>query len=102
MYSVSNLLGKHPNLMEGFSAFLERCENIDGFLAGVMEKSICSYVEKSLLYDGNVSKSTKTEDKEREHRREIDVAKEEDRYKEKYWVKSIQELDLYNCERCTP
>ncbi|XP_024977517.1 paired amphipathic helix protein Sin3-like 2 isoform X2 [Cynara cardunculus var. scolymus] len=91
---VSDLLGKHPDLMEGFSAFLERCENIDGFLAGVMEK-------KSLLYDGHVSKSTRTEDKEREHRREIDAAKE-DRYKEKYWAKSIQELDLSDCQRCTP
>ncbi|KAI3670027.1 hypothetical protein L6452_41604 [Arctium lappa] len=91
---VSDLLGKHPDLMEGFSAFLERCENIDGFLAGVMEK-------KSSWNEGHVSKSTRNEDKEREHRREIDAAKE-DRYKEKYWAKSIQELDLSDCQRCTP
>ncbi|KAK9050137.1 hypothetical protein SSX86_030893, partial [Deinandra increscens subsp. villosa] len=91
---VSDLLGKHPDLMEGFSAFLERCENIDGFLAGVMEK-------KALWNDGHASKSTRTEEKEREHRREIYAAKE-DMYKEKYWGKSIQELDLSNCQRCTP
>ncbi|KAJ9564361.1 hypothetical protein OSB04_000327 [Centaurea solstitialis] len=91
---VSDLLGKYPDLMEGFSAFLERCENIDGFLAGVMDK-------KAFGNEGHVSKSTRTEEKEREHRREIDAAKE-DMYKEKYWGKSIQELDLSNCQRCTP
>ncbi|XP_076901837.1 paired amphipathic helix protein Sin3-like 2 [Bidens hawaiensis] len=86
---VSDLLGKHPDLMEGFSSFLERCENIDGFLAGVMDK-------KTIWNEGNASKSTKTEEKER-----IDAAKE-DMYKEKYWGKSIQELDLSNCQQCTP
>ncbi|KAI3704766.1 hypothetical protein L1987_74995 [Smallanthus sonchifolius] len=89
---VADLLGKHTDLMEGFSVFLERCENIDGFLAGVMDK-------KALW---NVSKSTRTEEKERENRREIDASKEKDRFEEKYWGKSIQELDLSNCQRCTP
>ncbi|XP_076914663.1 paired amphipathic helix protein Sin3-like 2 isoform X1 [Bidens hawaiensis] len=89
---VADLLGKHTDLMEGFSAFLERCENIDVFLAGVMDK-------KTLW---NVSKSTRTEEKERENRRETDANKEKDRCKEKYWGKSIQELDLSNCQRCTP
>nr|XP_043616510.1 paired amphipathic helix protein Sin3-like 2 isoform X2 [Erigeron canadensis] len=91
---ITDLLGKHPDLMEGFSAFLERCENIDGFLAGVMDK-------KSLWTEGHVSKSGRTEEKEREHRRDTDAAKE-DKYKEKYWAKSIQELDLSDCQRCTP
>ncbi|KAD2028391.1 hypothetical protein E3N88_42000 [Mikania micrantha] len=93
---VADLLGKHPDLMEGFSTFLERCENIDGFLAGVMDK-------KSLWNEGHASKSTRTEEKEREHnRRETDATKEKDKYKEKYWAKSIQELDLSDCQRCTP
>ncbi|PWA44006.1 SIN3-like 2 [Artemisia annua] len=91
---VSDLLGKHPDLMEGFSAFLEHSENIDGFLAGVMDR-------KTLWNEGHTSKSTRNEEKERDHRREIDAAKE-DMYKEKYWGKSIQELDLSNCQRCTP
>ncbi|KAI3824026.1 hypothetical protein L1987_05473 [Smallanthus sonchifolius] len=91
---VSDLLGKHPDLMEGFSAFLERCENIDGFLAGVMDK-------KALWNEGHASKSTKTEEKEREHRRELYAAKE-DMFKVKYWGQSIQELDLSNCQQCTP
>ncbi|XP_076908642.1 paired amphipathic helix protein Sin3-like 2 [Bidens hawaiensis] len=89
---VADLLGKHTDLMEGFNAFLERCENIDGFLAGVMDK-------KSLW---NVSKSTRAEEKERESRRDIEANKEKDRFKEKYWGKSIQELDLPDCQRCTP
>ncbi|KAI3716990.1 hypothetical protein L1987_68268 [Smallanthus sonchifolius] len=91
---VSDLLGKHPDLMEGFSAFLERCENIDGFLAGVMDK-------KALWNEGHASKSARTEEKEREHRRELYAAKE-DMFKEKYWGQSIQELDLSNCQQCTP
>ncbi|PWA46416.1 histone deacetylase interacting domain, Sin3 [Artemisia annua] len=89
---VSDLLGKHPDLMEGFSSFLERCENIDGFLAGVMDK-------KSLWSEAHASKSTRAEEKER---REAEASKEKDKYKEKYWAKSIQELDLSDCQRCTP
>ncbi|XP_055805599.1 paired amphipathic helix protein Sin3-like 2 isoform X2 [Solanum dulcamara] len=92
---VADLLGKHPDLMEGFNEFLERCERIDGFLAGVMSK-------KSLWNEGHTSKSVKEEEKDREQKREIDGGKEKDRYKEKYWGKSIQELDLSNCQSCTP
>ncbi|XP_071711389.1 paired amphipathic helix protein Sin3-like 2 [Rutidosis leptorrhynchoides] len=86
---VADLLGKHPDLMEGFSAFLERCENIDGFLAGVMDK-------RSLWTEGHVTKLSRTEEKERDHRRE-DAAKDD-----KNRAKSIQELDLSECQRCTP
>lgn len=43
----------------------------------------------------------KIEDKDNEQRRDLDAAKEKDRSKEKYWGKSIQELDLSNCPRCT-
>ncbi|CAI9109588.1 OLC1v1009432C1 [Oldenlandia corymbosa var. corymbosa] len=91
---VADLLGKFPDLMDGFNDFLERCEKIDGFL-GVMSK-------KSLWNEGHASKTLKLEDKDREHKRDIEAAKEKDRYKEKYWGKSIQELDLSNCQRCTP
>lgn len=52
--------------------------------------------------EGFASKTLKVEDKEREPRRDIDLIKERDRVKEKYWGKSIQELDLTNCQRCTP
>ncbi|XP_027359545.1 paired amphipathic helix protein Sin3-like 2 isoform X3 [Abrus precatorius] len=92
---VTDLLGKHSDLMDEFNDFLERCENIDGFLAGVMSK-------KSLSTDGHVSRSSKLEEKDREHKREMDGAKEKERYREKYMGKSIQELDLSDCKRCTP
>ncbi|XP_044469027.1 paired amphipathic helix protein Sin3-like 2 [Mangifera indica] len=91
---VTDLLGKYPDLMAEFNHFFERCENIDGFLAGVMSK-------KSLSSDGHVSRALKVEDKEREQKREIEAAKE-NRCREKYYAKSIQELDLSNCQRCTP
>ncbi|KAL7221258.1 hypothetical protein ACSBR1_023248 [Camellia fascicularis] len=94
---VSDLLGKYPDLMNGFNEFLERSENMDGFLAGVMNKT-----ESLWSVEGPVSKSVKAEDKDREHKREIDGAREKERYKEKYMGKSIQELDLSNCQRCTP
>ncbi|XP_059670241.1 paired amphipathic helix protein Sin3-like 2 isoform X2 [Cornus florida] len=93
---VADLLGKYPDLMDGFNEFLERCENIDGFLAGVMNTT------EPLWNEGLVSKSVKVDDKDKEQKREMDGAKEKDRYKEKYMGKSIQELDLSNCQRCTP
>ncbi|KAL8171572.1 hypothetical protein V2J09_023376 [Rumex salicifolius] len=88
---VADLLGKYPDLMEGFNEFLERCENIDGFLAGVMRK-------KSLWTDGHLPRSMKIDEKDKDAKRETEIAKEK---KEKYW-KSIQDLDLSNCQRCTP
>lgn len=66
----------------------------DGFLAGV--------VSKGKWAEGHTSRSVKEDEKDKEQKRETDGAKEKDRYKEKYWGKSIQELDLSNCERCTP
>ncbi|MED6209113.1 hypothetical protein PIB30_051552 [Stylosanthes scabra] len=91
---VTDLLGKHSDLMDEFNDFLERCENIDGFLAGVMSK-------KSLSTDGHIPRSSKLEDKDKEHKREMDGPKEKERYS-KYSGKSIQELDLSDCKRCTP
>ncbi|CAH8361113.1 unnamed protein product [Eruca vesicaria subsp. sativa] len=94
---VSDLLGKFPDLMEEFNQFFERCESTDGFqhLAGVMSK-------KSLSSEEHLSRSVKGEEKEREHKRDLDAAKEKERSKEKYMGKSIQDLDLSDCERCTP
>lgn len=116
---VGDLLAKHPDLMEGFNEFLAHCENIDGFLAGVFNK-------------GHMGRSVKTEERDRERERERDDRerdrereREKDRErldkgaayvpkeagghkvplfpnKEKYNCKPISELDLSNCERCTP
>ncbi|KAK4477405.1 hypothetical protein RD792_016626, partial [Penstemon davidsonii] len=80
---VADLLGKYPDLME------------EGFLAGVMGK-------KSLWNEGNSSKALKIDEKDKELKREVEGGKEKDRYNLKYWGKSIQELDLSNCQRCGP
>ncbi|XVF60417.1 hypothetical protein PTKIN_Ptkin08bG0044100 [Pterospermum kingtungense] len=82
---VTDLLGKYLDLMNEFNQFLERCENTE-----------------SLSGDGHASRPLKLEEKDREHKREMEAAKEKERYREKYMAKSIQELDLSNCQRCTP
>ncbi|KAL2939201.1 Paired amphipathic helix protein Sin3-like 2 [Bienertia sinuspersici] len=90
---VEDLLSKHDELMEGFNEFLERCENIDGFLAGVMAK-------KPLSSDGHLPRQIKSDEKDKGPKREIGPAKEKPN--RDYTSKSIQELDLSNCKRCTP
>ncbi|KAK4783135.1 hypothetical protein SAY86_007509 [Trapa natans] len=85
---VNDLLGKHSDLMYEFNEFLERCENIDGFLAGVMSK-------KSLSHDSPLHKLSKDE-----HKHEADGKKE--KIRSEYLLKSIQELDLSDCQRCSP
>ena len=44
----------------------------------------------------------KVEERDKEHKREVEGSKEKERYREKYMSKSIQELDLSSCQRCTP
>ncbi|KAJ7953703.1 Paired amphipathic helix protein Sin3-like [Quillaja saponaria] len=112
---VGDLLGKYPDIMDGFNEFLARCEKNDGFLAGVM------------MSKRQVPKLVKVEDRDRDKdgvRDRDDAVKERDcetrerdrlvnkdvsghrmslfSSKDKYLAKPIQELDLSNCERCTP
>ncbi|KAJ4826449.1 hypothetical protein Tsubulata_013641 [Turnera subulata] len=86
---ISDLLGKYPELMEEFNEILER----DGFNSGVMSRKI---------FDAHASRSLKVEEKDKEHKRELEGVKEKERNREKYLGKSIQELDLSSCQRCTP
>ncbi|CAI8587748.1 unnamed protein product [Vicia faba] len=121
---VGDLLGKYPDLIEGFNEFLLQAEKNDGgFLAGVMNK-------KSLWIEGHGLKPMKAGQRDRDHdkdRYRDDSMKERDREfrerdkcsiisnkdvsgskmslypsKDKYLSKPINELDLSNCERCTP
>ncbi|XXG59224.1 hypothetical protein AAC387_Pa04g1344 [Persea americana] len=119
---VGDILGKYPDLMDGFDEFLSRCENIDGFLAGVFSK-------KSMWNEGHLSRSVKADDRDKEREcerdeREKDREHERDRDKERERfeknapfpqrdsasrslfpnniTKPISELDLSNCLRCTP
>ncbi|XP_042497948.1 paired amphipathic helix protein Sin3-like 4 isoform X3 [Macadamia integrifolia] len=108
---MSDLLGKYPDLMDGFNDFLTRCEKIDGFLAGVISK-------KPFWNEGHLPRSVKVEDRDKERERE-DRERERDKErerldkngssqkvpypnKEKFNHKPISELDLSNCQRCTP
>ncbi|KAE9613429.1 putative transcription regulator Others family [Lupinus albus] len=119
---VGDLLGEYPDLMLGFNEFLVQAEkNEGGFLAGIMNK-------KSIWSDGHGPKSMKVEDKDRgRDRYRDDGMKERDHEcrernkstviankdvsgskmsvypsKDKYLSKSINDLDLSNCDRCTP
>uniref|UniRef100_A0A7N0V4M3 Histone deacetylase interacting domain-containing protein n=1 Tax=Kalanchoe fedtschenkoi TaxID=63787 RepID=A0A7N0V4M3_KALFE len=69
---MAGVLGKYPDLVDGFKEFLERYSKV------------------------------KVEEREKAPKREICPVKETDRFNEKYLAKSIQELDLSNCHRCTP
>ncbi|XP_015575286.2 paired amphipathic helix protein Sin3-like 4 isoform X2 [Ricinus communis] len=121
---VNDLLGKYQDLMDGFDEFLARCEKNEGLLAGVVSK-------KSLWNEGNLPRPVKLEDKDRDRDRGREdgikdrerETRERDRLdknvafgpkdtgghkmslfssKDKFLAKPINELDLSNCERCTP
>ncbi|KAL3511225.1 hypothetical protein ACH5RR_030626 [Cinchona calisaya] len=118
---VGNLLEGHPDLMEEFNEYLA-CDKTDRCLAAIMSK-------RSSWNDGKISRSMEVEDGERDsewERKERDRDRgnrERDRSdrglasgfkdasgqrlasyasKDKFLAKPIQELDLSNCERCTP
>ncbi|XP_019445511.1 PREDICTED: paired amphipathic helix protein Sin3-like 4 isoform X1 [Lupinus angustifolius] len=119
---VGDLLGKYPDLVEGFNEFLVQSEKNDGgFFAGVLNK-------KSVWSEGQGPKPMKVEDRDRDRdRHRNDGLKERDREcrergkstaiafkdvsgsrvslypsKDMYLSKPINELDLSNCEQCTP
>ncbi|KAL5725314.1 hypothetical protein ACHQM5_008470 [Ranunculus cassubicifolius] len=113
---MKDLLGKHQDLMDAFHEFLTRCDKDNGFLTGVMSK-------KSLWNDGHLPRVIKGEDTDKdweyerdEKDRDREREKERDRLdknvtpshkgasisRDKYIPKPISELDLSNCERCTP
>ncbi|KAF0898962.1 hypothetical protein E2562_012660 [Oryza meyeriana var. granulata] len=115
---VNDILQQHPDLMDGFNEFLEHCENIDGFLAGVFNKRQTGRIVKTEDKERDKEREREDRDREREKERE----KERERVekgsaykevasqkpsgfssKEKYNLyKPVSELDLSNCQRCTP
>ncbi|KAK4481866.1 hypothetical protein RD792_012777 [Penstemon davidsonii] len=110
---VASLLGTHPDLMEEFEDFITYVEKTE-CLRNNKQNSRCIKVEHQ---DGDDhDREDRDKNKDRENR-------ERDRYdrglafnvkdvpgqkfpsnscKEKFMAKPIQELDLSNCERCTP
>nr|CAD1838271.1 unnamed protein product [Ananas comosus var. bracteatus] len=117
---VNDILGKYPDLMEGFNEFLAHCENMDGFLAGVFNKRQMTkpVKEEDRDRDREHDRDEKERDREREREKERErfdkgapinskegasqkapVLSSKDKYN--MW-KPISELDLSNCQRCTP
>ncbi|EOA33276.1 hypothetical protein CARUB_v10019668mg [Capsella rubella] len=101
---VSNLIGVYPDLMDAFRVFLAQCDKNDGLLSGIVSK-------KSLWSEGKCPQPTKSQDIETDREREkMQRYRERDREKERLekaaasqkWAKPISELDLSNCEQCTP
>lgn len=113
---VGNIIGRYSDLMEGFSEIINRSDKIGGLLAGILSKR-------------HLPRSAKMDDRDRD--RELDrdndnmdrESKERDGLdkgvgsgnkdvsgnkislfssKDKFLAKPIQELDLSNCESCTP
>ncbi|CAM6050285.1 unnamed protein product [Sphagnum compactum] len=122
---VGDILGKHADLMEGFNEFLTHCEN-EGNLAGVFSSRNLGgefadeqkpKIEKDRERDSEKDKECdRDKEKEREGERHRDKDKERDvkpskealhkvsgiPNKDKFMNKPISELDLSNCEQCTP
>ncbi|XVF02345.1 hypothetical protein REPUB_Repub04eG0167600 [Reevesia pubescens] len=121
---VNDLIGRYPDLMDGFNNFLVQCEKNEGLLADFVS-------EKFLRNEGQLPRSVKMEDRDRDRDRERDdgtkdgerETRERDRLDKssfgnkdagshkvslfsskdnKYMGKPINELDLSNCEQCTP
>ncbi|KAL8161565.1 hypothetical protein V2J09_013054 [Rumex salicifolius] len=101
---VSDVLGKYPGLMEGFNQFLARCEKI--------EEKNDSHLARPLKVEGR----DRQHDREREDMERIRDLESRERpdnsivygsrisasFNKEYIGKPIQELDLSDCERCTP
>ncbi|KAL2633451.1 hypothetical protein R1flu_004930 [Riccia fluitans] len=131
MSLVGDILGRHSDLMEGFTEFLSRRENLlDGYLAGIFNNKKLEFNEGAVLL--KPPKVEKDKERERDRKERGDGApeptehteREKDRdrsaymglhgkdascqkassvfNKDKYSNKPISELDLSNCERCTP
>ncbi|CAN4116256.1 unnamed protein product [Withania somnifera] len=120
---AGNLLQKHPDLMDGFDEFISHGERTDGYLAAVLRKT------HSLWSDEQIPKSEKVEDRDKdrdcewEEKNRLRETTERDRHersvaygsrdiqgqkmslyqsKDKYAAKPIHELDLSNCDSCSP
>uniref|UniRef100_A0A0E0BVX5 Histone deacetylase interacting domain-containing protein n=1 Tax=Oryza meridionalis TaxID=40149 RepID=A0A0E0BVX5_9ORYZ len=91
---VNDILQQHPDLMDGFNEFLEHCENI-----GQTGRIVKTEERKE---------GGKGTEKEPDRIEKVPAYKEAPSQKpvfsskEKYIYKPVSELDLSNCQRCTP
>ncbi|XP_009765634.1 paired amphipathic helix protein Sin3-like 3 isoform X1 [Nicotiana sylvestris] len=120
---VSSLLVKHPDLMDGFDEFISHCDRTDGYLAAILSKTRSSWNDEHIPKLDKVEDRDKDRDCEWEDRNRVRETRERDRpdrsvaygskdiqgqkmslypSKDKYAAKPIHELDLSNCESCSP
>ncbi|KAK4772300.1 hypothetical protein SAY86_014075 [Trapa natans] len=107
---VSDLLGKYPDLMDGLNEFLARCDSNEGFLAEFMSKRPFPRLIKTEDRDRDHSgyeKDERVKDRECDNRERSRPERNaalvnKDPSPKMYTGKPINELDLSNCESCTP
>ncbi|KAL1218966.1 Paired amphipathic helix protein Sin3-like 3 [Cardamine amara subsp. amara] len=99
---VGDLIGVYPDLMDSFMEFLVQCQKNEGLLSSILTK-------KSLWSEGKHSQPSLDNDRDQEHKKDEGLT-DRDHDKERLekaaasqkWAKPINELDLSNCEQCTP
>ncbi|GAB2241729.1 hypothetical protein Droror1_Dr00018504 [Drosera rotundifolia] len=109
---VRSILSEFPDLMYCIDEFLARCEKKDGFLADVLRKEClwddAHHPKASKVENGGRECDDKNQDHDVGDRRSAFYGKDSaprmsmNSDKEKFVGKPIQELDLSNCESCTP
>ncbi|XP_039121136.1 paired amphipathic helix protein Sin3-like 4 isoform X2 [Dioscorea cayenensis subsp. rotundata] len=127
---LQDLITEYPDLMDGLDKIFTSPGNVDGFVTGVInKKSLWNEGHKGRPFKLEERDRARLCDKdemlkERDHERERERDRERERTdkgvsciskdvaahrnslpinKEKYnWNKPISELDLSNCQRCTP
>ncbi|KAF5443219.1 hypothetical protein F2P56_035794 [Juglans regia] len=116
---VGDLLGRYPDLMDGFNEFLARCEKNEPFWNDGHLPRPVKIEDRDKDRDHEKDDGVKDRDRENRERDRLEN-RERDRLdksgskdvgghkmslfssKDKYMAKPINELDLSNCERCTP
>ncbi|KAJ8773731.1 hypothetical protein K2173_006381 [Erythroxylum novogranatense] len=106
---VGDLLGRYPDLIDGFNEFFARCEKNEGLLADVVSKSNLLRPVNERDRDRDRERTEITKDRDHETCERLLDNKDTGSHKmtlfpskDKYLSKPINELDLSNCERCTP
>ncbi|GER41363.1 paired amphipathic helix protein Sin3, partial [Striga asiatica] len=107
---VKELFKGHPNLILGFNTFLPKGYEITLTDEDEAPPERTVEFEEAISFVNKIKVATLSED----HSDLLDEftrflpdtsaqgGKDKERYNLKYWEKSIQELDLSNCQRCTP
>ena len=85
---VYDIIGKYPDLVQGFNEFLGRCESMD------LDPSVKSMLGK----DGKALEQAKQQVSSKDVQNKLRAIS----LREKYNTRPISDLDLTACEQCTP